>query len=374
MPNENWTLCNLNENYALCPTYPTRLFVPTSATRAVIEGSAKFRSKGRIPVLTYLHKNKAAIIRCAQPLVGVSGSRSTYDEQYVDCLRRATPTAGIIHVIDTRPHMNAIANKAGGKGYESEKYYENIVFAFKGIENIHKMRGSLKHLMTTVATATSQDGFMSELNNSGWLKHVKAVMETSVAIMQCVLAGKSVIVHCSDGWDRTAQTCSLACLMLDGYYRSMQGFQALIEKDWLAFGHKFTDRCGHVDGDPNEVSPTFAQFLDCVWQLHHQFPQAFQFNEKYLVSIHEHAYSCQYGTFVGNCEREREALKLADSTYSLWGYLVANHDEFINPLYNPKTAAETLRPSTSPQNIRFWRGLYCRFENGNLQNWSTKLV
>ena len=63
-----------------------------------------------------------------------------------------------------------------------------------------------------------------------------------------------------------------------------------MEKDWLAFGHKFMDRCGHIDGDPNEVSPTFAQFLDCVWQLTQLYPKAFQFNEKYLLTIHEHVY------------------------------------------------------------------------------------
>lgn len=35
----------------------------------------------------------------------------------------------------------------------------------------------------------------------------------------------SVVVHCSDGWDRTAQTCSLAGIMLDPYYRTIHGFQ-----------------------------------------------------------------------------------------------------------------------------------------------------
>ena len=35
----------------------------------------------------------------------------------------------------------------------------------------------------------------------------------------------SVLVHCSDGWDRTAQTCSLAGIMLDPYYRTIHGFQ-----------------------------------------------------------------------------------------------------------------------------------------------------
>ena len=73
----------------------------------------------------------------------------------------------------------------------------------------------------------------------------------------------------------------------------------MIEKDWLAFGHKFQDRCGHIQGDSQEISPTFIQFLDCVWQLTQLYPQAFQFNERYLITIEEHVYSCQYGTFIG---------------------------------------------------------------------------
>lgn len=47
------------------------------------------------------------------------------------------------------------------------------------------------------------------------------------------------MVHCSDGWDRTAQLTALSMLMLDPYYRTIKGFEVLIEKEWLSFGHKF---------------------------------------------------------------------------------------------------------------------------------------
>lgn len=36
--------------------------------------------------------------------------------------------------------------------------------------------------------------------------------------------GASVLVHCSDGWDRTAQVCALGSLLMDPYYRTIKGF------------------------------------------------------------------------------------------------------------------------------------------------------
>ena len=88
-------------------------------------------------------------------MVGISGRRSTFDEAYMECLRKATPGAGIIQVIDTRPMVNAKVNMAGGKGHESDKFYENMKFSFKGIENIHKMRKSLEHLTFNIVANTS---------------------------------------------------------------------------------------------------------------------------------------------------------------------------------------------------------------------------
>lgn len=58
-----------------------------------------------------------------------------------------------------------------------------------------------------------------------------------------------------------------------------------METEWLDFGHKFADRCGHGDNseDANERCPVFLQWLDGVHQLQRQFPCSFQFNEAFLV-------------------------------------------------------------------------------------------
>lgn len=36
-----------------------------------------------------------------------------------------------------------------------------------------------------------------------------------------------------------------------------------------------------------------------------QFPCAFEFSERLLITIHSHIYSCQFGNFIGNNQRER---------------------------------------------------------------------
>ncbi|XP_041360030.1 myotubularin-related protein 6-like isoform X2 [Gigantopelta aegis] len=368
VPNENWVLTHLNKDYELCDTYPSLLYVPAIASTPVLVGSSKFRSRGRLPTLSYLHReNQAAIMRCSQPLAGFS-ARCVEDEQMLQSLLKANPKSNIMYVVDTRPKINAMANKAAGKGYENENNYANIKFYFLGIENIHVMRASLQKLLdVTELKNPSVNSFLSGLENCGWLRHIKAVMETSYFIALAVRKGINVLIHCSDGWDRTAQTASLASLMLDPYYRTIQGFQALIEKEWLSFGHKFTDRCGYLDSvESKETSPVFTQFIECVWQMTQQYPCAFQFNERFLLTIHDHAFSCQFGTFIGNCEKDRLDLRLQERTYSLWGYLHKHMTEYINPIFKKEyeITHPVLFPNVRPQCFRFWKGMYNRFENG----------
>ncbi len=95
------------------------------------------------------------------------------------------------------------------------------------------------------------------------------IIKTSYVVDKVENHRTSVMVHCSDGWDRTAQLTALALLLLDPYYRTLRGFQVIIEKEWLSFGHKFAQRIGHGDDRHSDAdrSPVFLQFIDCVWQV-----------------------------------------------------------------------------------------------------------
>lgn len=82
--------------------------------------------------------------------------------------------------------------------------------------------------------------WLSAIEATKWLEHMKCIISGAVRIVDKIENNKtSVLVHCSDGWDRTSQLTGLAMLLLDPYYRTLRGFEVLVEKEWLSFGHKF---------------------------------------------------------------------------------------------------------------------------------------
>lgn len=89
---------------------------------------------------------QAALCRCSQPLTGFS-ARCLEDELLLQAILKVNEGSTALHVVDTRPMVNALANRAQGKGYESDQVYKNIRFRFFDIENIHVMRGSLEKLL-----------------------------------------------------------------------------------------------------------------------------------------------------------------------------------------------------------------------------------
>lgn len=65
--------------------------------------------------------------------------------------------------------------------------------------------------------------WLSLLEGTRWLQHMSGLLRAAVTVASAIERdGRPVLVHCSDGWDRTPQIVALAQILLDPYYRTME--------------------------------------------------------------------------------------------------------------------------------------------------------
>ncbi|GAM20586.1 hypothetical protein SAMD00019534_037610 [Acytostelium subglobosum LB1] len=369
IPNESWRISDFNNDYYYSPTYPASLVVPKKITDLELINIASFRSKGRIPAVVWKSaKDHPVIIRCSQPVIGVTGKRCFEDEKLVECVRLANLLSEKVYILDARPQINAVANQVMGMGYEgsTKGTYNNVILKFLGIENIHKMRDAQTKLSKAVMFEREPERQQAKMAKATelWLGHIRAILSGVVEIVDTIRFYKSsVIVHCSDGWDRTSQLCALAELILDAKYRTILGFQRLIEKEWLSFGHKFESRIGHGSRDEHTIehAPVFVQFIDCVYQVMRQHASKFEFNTQYLQDIVHHLYSCRFGTFLFDSEAERVNNDLRSRTPSLWSYLNQHTTHYRNAQYQVNNQEDIL--SIDTMSLGLWKEYYGHWRN-----------
>ena len=147
--------------------------------------------------------------------------------------------------MDCRSYLSALANKAKGAGTESTQYYGNCSLSYANIENIHVMRESIYQLFhfTCIydldeSTLEYHQLIQKQLKIT-WFSHIQLILAKSFEISNRVKLGFSVLIHCTDGWDRTSQLSATSQLLIDPFFRTIDGFILLIEKEWVCFLHLF---------------------------------------------------------------------------------------------------------------------------------------
>ena len=347
-----------NSNFNFCETYPSKIITP-KISQDKIEKCANFRKKKRLPTLTYRYTNGYCIWRSSQTKGGFTGK----DDTDAIFLTNITRNSKNLVVYDARPKLNAMANKLKGGGYENPNNYPkiNMEVIFCDIPNIHAVRNSYEKLLTNISYIPENDySVISNLPNTFWYETIILILKGGFQIYNSIKEEKTVLIHCSDGWDRTSQLSALSQILLDKYYRTLKGFIVLIEKDWLSFGHQFRLRNGFCPKEKrDEFSPIFIQWLDCIYQIIEQNCSKFEFNVNLLNYIAERIYSGKYGTFLFNSEKERKENNAKETTISIWNDILEKENEFKNPIYDEKNEQEI---QINYKKIKLWKEYFLRFE------------
>merc|ERR1719319_193404 len=333
---KKFRVSSINRKFQFCDTYPSHLVFPSVIDDKTILSVGEFRRRERVPCLTWKRPGSdACLYRCSQPKVGMGGSQSADDILLLNALLNSNLKSKTqkLYILDCRPWKNAVANKVQGAGWENTTSYPFCSVEFLDIENIHVMYksrmklGQAIHNLKKGSIGDIDVPWLEQLSGTDWMYHTRTILKGVAAVVKHIKSGESVVVHCSDGWDRTSQICALAEICLDPYYRTIDGFITLIQKDWLDFGHQFNTRGGF--GKPDEQnskrSPVFEQYLDTIWQLTEQFPSAFEYTSDLLTALLHQYFSCRFGTFLYNCPKERLKHEVHTKTACIWDYLLNWH-------------------------------------------------
>lgn len=362
-----YSLTTANKEYTLCSSYPAWLVRPKSISDTAFRNAANFRKRGRLPTMSWCGGPAlgfASLWRCSQPTEGLLGKASQEDEGLIQAIRQGVGAGRDreLLTLDLRSQKAAYANKVGGGGFEQ---YSHCRLVFGNIDNVHGVREAWRKMCKAVSGLSGSEvgTWFKDVANSCWYDVIGTIMNcVSMVVAELEDLQCNVLIHCSDGWDRTAQVSSLTMLCTDPHYRTLKGFLILIQKEFCSFGHRFRTRLGNGEQQTSESSPIFIQWLECVFQLMAQFPEAFEFTSALLLFIAKEVYTNRYGTFITDSEKERK--DVMPRTLSIWAVILDAGSagpaaEHLNPKY--KKAEGILRPSPSQIRYEIWEDYWFRY-------------
>ncbi|XP_017446321.1 myotubularin-related protein 12 isoform X1 [Rattus norvegicus] len=187
---------------------------------------------------------------------------------------------------------------------------EDLSSNFLSLQEIQSSYCKFKQLFLIDSSSEFWDTdvkWFSLLESSGWLDIIRRCLKRAIEIIECLEAqNMNVLLLEENASDLCCLLSSLVQVMMDAHCRTWTGFQSLIQKEWVMGGHSFLDRCNHLHQSDKEEVPVFLLFLDCVWQLVHQHPPAFEFTETYLTVLSDSLYIPIFSTFFFNSPHQKD--------------------------------------------------------------------
>ncbi|XP_063991002.1 myotubularin-related protein 10-B [Diachasmimorpha longicaudata] len=341
----NWRLSSANVAFQLSPSLPQFIIVPGSVTDSQLTRAAGHFQEGRPPVWSWSTSRGAALVKMSELMTTIT--ERTQENIMLENIRKSHPQKLAMAVLELNKEITV-------KSVASS--FSKLV-ALCTPENIRQFW-------------MQDNNFYSLLENSKWLKFISHCLQKAVEASDHLSSGTSVILQEGAGRDMCCVISSLVQLISDPYFRTITGFQSLIQKEWVAAGHPFCDRLGHIAKFNSEKSPIFLLFLDCVWQLIQQFPSKFEFTETYVTTLWDAAHVSIFDTFIFNCERDRAFAAMDPNTplvlRSVWDWREQFTDQdillFYNPLFNSKEPEKgPLKPHHNISCLELWTQCYFRW-------------
>uniref|UniRef100_A0A2K5J1V9 Myotubularin-related protein 12 n=1 Tax=Colobus angolensis palliatus TaxID=336983 RepID=A0A2K5J1V9_COLAP len=281
--NMKYKAVSVNEGYKVCERLPAYFVVPTPLPE---ENVQRFQGHG-IPIWCWSCHNGSALLK-------MSALPKEQDD-------------GILQI--QKSFLDGVYKTIHRPPYEIVKT-EDLSSNFLSLQEIQTAYSKFKQLFLIDNSTEFWDTdikWFSLLESSSWLDIIRRCLKKAIEITECMEAqNMNVLLLEENASDLCCLISSLVQMMMDPHCRTRIGFQSLIQKEWVMGGHCFLDRCNHLRQNDKEEVPVFLLFLDCVWQLVHQHPPAFEFTETYLTVLSDSLYIPIFSTFFFNSPHQKD--------------------------------------------------------------------
>ncbi|XP_066510336.1 myotubularin-related protein 12-like isoform X2 [Hoplias malabaricus] len=332
-----------NENFELSKRLPKFFIIPAAVTD---EDISKFPGKG-LPIWCWSHHSGCALFKASSlPPSQEEGLLQPYMDR-------------MLHAV-AHTHLYSLKTEDLS---ETLPTIQDIQQSYTKFKQFFLIDNSTDFWLSDVK-------WFSSLENTGWLDIIRQCLHKAVEVVECLeKENTNVLILEEEGTDLCCVISSLVQIMLDPHYRTLLGFQSLVQKEWVSGCHAFLDRCNPLYQKDKECqcpSPVFLLFLECVWQLLQQQSPAFQFSETFLTVLSDSLHVPVFSTFLFNSACQREITLQAESQGSqttpfncpaVWDWSVQFDSKaqelFINPLYADKFKQDkVLRKVPRPKHQR----------------------
>jgi Leucine-rich repeat (LRR) protein len=375
-----YRISKINASYDV-PSYPSQWLVPQATEDAELRRLLPSRLRQRIPIVSWGRPGGGVLLRCDEPDLA-----SLPDSKDAKSLSKTSADLKLMDTLAAPCSKKAIIDVGGARTYRYAFAGSDWKISFLGTSNNRTLSEAYSTFLKEVESsdrrarrnASPPDASSPE---SQWILTLQKSISTAASISDMMSRENYCVAmtHCP-GNDLDFVVTSLAQIMMDGFYRTIDGLAILLEKDWNSYGFDWSRKLGHstilylddaddasgastsansIHSTTPDQTPCIDLFIEAIWQLTLQYPMHFEYTETFLLYLVESIYSGRFGTFLLNTEKERDSFA-KDKTTSFWAHIhysiQQNPDdsEFVNFFYDPDTVFAVLEPRYELSSLKLW--------------------
>lgn len=352
--NNDYFLTNINSNYFI-DTYSKSLLIPynnddnnnlikdlkqlqnliedlKNSNNNEIPLSDKNKSSyTRIPILTYYYNNANSSLLISD----VFSSKGEKEENSNIVMNFSDKINSLAYNISVDSIKNLIKNKNKSKINNSHSksnrcknktiIYHNLIsdkvlvesfndiskeidFIYldfpSNLDLFHSYNNFLNYINSGNNHSKNEDKIQNNILCSNYYKHIEYFLLTAYNICEYITNGADIILDSSKNNYTTLMLTVLVQIMLDPYYRTIDGLIVLLEKEMISNGlNSISNNDIYYSNKIYYYNLSLFLTLECIYQLISIRPYDFQYNKKMIIYLMNKQYDNKYISLIANNEK-----------------------------------------------------------------------